>query len=54
LRAVPVDGKILAFQRLDDEVGDHPSIIGEHPGTVGVKDSYHANIDSIFAMIIEE
>ncbi len=39
---------------MDDEVGDDASVVRKHARSVGVKDADDADVDAVFAVIIEE
>ena len=54
LGTLAVNSKIPTLEGLNDEVGDHSSIIGEHARTIGVENADHSDIDAILAVIVEE
>ena len=54
LGAVTIDGDILAFKGLNDEVGNDASVVRQHAGAIGVKDADHADIDVVLTMVIEK
>ena len=54
LAAVAVDRDRLAAQRLDDEVADHPAVVGVHPRAVGVEDPHHLDAEVVLAVVVEE
>src|SRR5436190_3433063 len=54
LRAIALQRDRLVLERLHDEIGDDPPVIGVHARTVGVEDPHHADADLVLAVIIEE
>ena len=54
LAAVAVEGDVPARERLDDEVGDHPAVVGVHARPVGVEDPRHLDLQPVLAVIVEE
>ena len=53
LRAVAVDGDVLARQRLADDVGDDASVVAAHARTVSVEDARDAHVGAARAQEIE-
>ena len=54
LPAVAVDRDVLVPQRLDDEVRDHPAVVGMHPGAVGVEDAGDLDPQPVLSPVVEE
>ena len=54
LAAIAIKGNRLAFQRLDNEIGDDAPVIGVHSGAVSVEDTRHSDIYAVLAMKIEK
>ena len=54
LGAVTIDGDILAFKGLNDEVGNDASVVRQHAGAIGVEDADHADIDVVLAVVVKE
>lgn len=54
LGTLAVNREILSLEGLNDEVGDNATIVGKHARTVGIKNTDHADIDAVFAMIVKE
>jgi len=54
LRAIAINGEILAAQRLDNEIGDDATVVGQHPRPIGVEDACDPDIDPILVMVIEK
>mmetsp|Transcript_4992 Transcript_4992/g.16733 ORF Transcript_4992/g.16733 Transcript_4992/m.16733 type:complete len:322 (+) Transcript_4992:2055-3020(+) len=53
LRAVPVDGDVLAVERLHDEVGHHAAVVRVHARAVGVEDADHAHVHVVLPVVVE-
>ena len=51
---LPVYCDVLIVEGLADEIRDDPTIIGTHPGSVGIEYSDDADFDIVFAVVIEE
>jgi hypothetical protein len=54
LLAVAVDGDVVAFERLDDEVGDDTAVIRQHARAVGVEDADDADVHAVLTVVVEE
>ncbi len=54
LLSFAIDGNGVAFECLYDEIADYASIVDEHARTVGVEDTYDANVDVVLPVIVEE
>lgn len=54
LGAVAIDGDILAFKGLNNEVGNDASVIGKHAGAVGVENADYADVDVVLAVVVKE
>ena len=54
LLALTVDRQRQFLQRADNEVGHHPSVMRMHPGTVGVEQSNHLDLEAMLSVIVEE
>jgi hypothetical protein len=54
LGAVAVDREVLAPQGLYDKVRYDAAVVGMHARAVGVEDPHDANIDLVFAVVVEE
>ena len=53
LGAGAVERQRLAAQGLDDEIADHPAVIGQHAGPVGVEDAHDANLHAMHALVVK-
>ena len=53
LGAVTIDGDVF-LEGLDNEVGNDATVVRQHPGSVGVEDADHADIDVGPTMVIEK
>jgi len=53
LGAVAEDCKWFISKGLQDEIADDAAIVGAHTGAVGVEDAGYADIDAVFAVVIE-
>ncbi len=51
LGAVAVDGEGLAFEGLDEEVGDDAAVVGLETGAIGVEDADKVGVDAVVAVI---
>ena len=45
---------VTVVQRLKDKIAHHPTIIGMHARTIGVKNSYHPDFYLMLPMIIKK
>ena len=54
LCAVAVNGDGLVPQRLHDEVGHHPAVMGQHSGTIGIEDAAHLHGQAVLPPVREE
>ena len=54
LGAIAIDGNVLPFEGLDDEVGNDATVVRQHSGSVGVEDADHTDIDVVLTMVIEK
>ena len=54
LFAIAINGNGLAEQGLNDEIGDHPAIMGMHLGAIGIEDTAHLDGNMMLAPVREE
>src|SRR5579862_2862669 len=54
LRAVAVDGDVLALQGLDNEVRHHAPVVRVHARPVGVEDAHHLDARPVLPPVVEE
>ena len=54
LRTVTIDRDVLAAQGLNDEIRNHPPVIGMHTGSVGIENSGNLDAQSVLAPVVEE
>ena len=48
--AVAIDCKIFSFKRLDYKIGNNPSVVRIHPGSVSIEDP--GNLDTHFILVV--
>ena len=53
LGAVSINGQGLATQGLHNEVADHAPIVFQHPSSVGVENTHHADVYAVLAVIVK-
>ena len=51
LRAGPVDGDVLALERLHDKVGHDAAVVARHARAVGVEDARHPHVHVVLALV---
>ena len=54
LLAFAVNRKVFSLERLYNEIGNHPTVICQHAGPVGIENAHHPDIDAVLAMVVEE
>ena len=54
MAAVTVDGDVFAFERLDDEIGYHATVVGVHARSVGIEEAGHFNAEVMLTAIVKE
>src|SRR5690606_22203157 len=54
LTAIAVDRQWVATQRLDDEVADHPAVVGLHARAVSVEYARDLDTHPTLAVVVEE
>ncbi len=54
LAAIAIDGYVLPFQRLDNEVRHHAAVIGMHARAVSVEDPHDLNVKLMLTIVVEE
>mmetsp|Transcript_23727 Transcript_23727/g.67373 ORF Transcript_23727/g.67373 Transcript_23727/m.67373 type:complete len:366 (+) Transcript_23727:722-1819(+) len=54
LRAVAVDGDILALDRLHDKVGHHAAVVRVHARPISVENPDDANVHIVLSVVVEE
>jgi len=47
-----IEGKVFIKKSLYHKIGDHPSVIGVHPGAIGVENPYDLDINIILTFVI--
>ena len=52
LSAVAEYRQVLALERRDAEIGNHPPVIDRHPRAVGVEDAHDLGIDVVLPMVV--
>src|ERR1051325_2026421 len=52
LLARPVDGQLLAPQRLHDEVRHHAPVVLKHAGAVRVEDAYDSRVNAVLPVVV--
>jgi len=52
LRAIAIDGERLTLERLDDEVRNHPAVVGVHARAVGIEDAHDAHLHAILLVVV--
>ena len=53
MRAIAEDGDGFVSEGLEDEVADDSAIVGSHLGAIGVEDAGDADVDLVFAVVVE-
>jgi len=54
LLPIAVDGYVLAFEGLHNEVAHHAAVVGVHAWPVGVENSHHLNLQLVLAPVVKE
>ena len=54
LEPLAIEGDVLALQGLDDEVGNHPPVIGMHARAIGIEDPGDLDPQAMLAVIVEK